>query len=243
MRKKYFIEDYLGKKINHLSVIEDLGIKNGRHKILVQCDCEKKTIKEIRFEGLYSGDTTSCGCHAIKVCSTNNLSHGGYKTREFRCWTNMRQRCNNPNKPIYKYYGGRGISVCPEWEDFAVFLRDMGYAPSPEHTIERVDNDKGYFPENCRWATRKEQSNNLSTNNLVEFNGETKTLAQWSDSLNLPRNMLRNRIFVLGWSIEKALTTRPSPTHPRRRPSRQHTSNEVSPDSKSTPCTCQDGTV
>lgn len=149
------VEDYIGKKIHHLTILEDLGTNHPRYErwVLVQCDCEDKTIKKIRFTSLFRGDLKSCGCQ--------RAPHGRYKDSIYKIWQEMRYRCNNPNRPFYSYYGGRGISVCPEWdESFAAFLKDMGERPSPEYTLDRTDPDGNYCKENCRWATKSEQSRN-----------------------------------------------------------------------------------
>lgn len=88
------------------------------------------------------------------------ISHRLSRTPEYNCWAAMKQRCSNPNDPRYPDYGGRGIAVCKEWDDFSVFFRDMGNRPSPEHSIDRIDNGRGYEPGNCRWAQRSEQMKN-----------------------------------------------------------------------------------
>jgi hypothetical protein len=195
MRRK--IEDYIGTKIEHLTIIEDLGMIGKRHYVLVQCDCKDKTIKKVRFDGLFAktGHTTSCGCYQREVAGIINLRHGGYKSKEFSTWHSMLQRCLNPNSHYYHRYGGRGIKVCEEWKDFANFIKDMGKAPSKKHSIDRINNDKGYFPENCRWVgSQKIQSNNMSRNRHLTYNGKTQTIAQWADELGLDRSTVAHRL-------------------------------------------------
>jgi hypothetical protein len=120
----------------------------------------------------------------------------------------MKDRCLNPNSEQYKYYGGRGITICDRWMDFANFLADMG-KPPPRMTLERVKNNLGYCLENCIWATRREQSNNTRSNRNIAYNGVTASVAEWSERLGLPRNsaLIHQRIDKLGWSEEKAITT------------------------------------
>lgn len=113
----------------------------------------------------------SCGCLNVdvhrEVCIQRNTSHGLSQTAEFTCWVNMRQRCHNPRAPHFKKYGAKGTAVCDRWRySFENFLADMGNRPSPLHTIDRIDNSKGYEPGNCRWATQKEQQNNRSNSRL-----------------------------------------------------------------------------
>lgn len=105
----------------------------------------------------------------------------------------MRYRCNNPTAPNYKLYGGRGITICDEWADFAIFLKDMGEPPTKNHTIERMNNKGNYSPKNCKWATRKEQSNNTRTNIRVECHGSCHTIAEWSDITTIPHHVLRRK--------------------------------------------------
>lgn len=142
---------------------------------------------------------------------TKRIQHGlsgGAKnpTRLYKLWKTMRGRCNNPNKSDYARYGGRGIVVCSEWDNFEVFYKwahANGYQDGL--TIERKNNDKNYEPSNCRWATRKEQARNRNCNHFVTYNAETKTIAEWAECMGIPSNVLRMR-FHRRWSIERSLT-------------------------------------
>jgi len=118
----------------------------------------------------------------------------------------MKSRCNNPNNVSFDNYGGRGISVCGRWDKYQNFISDMGNRPTLKHTLDRIDNDGNYEPSNCRWATRKEQQRNRRTNHIIEFNGESKNITDWSNDLGIKLTTLIGRL-DRGWSIEKTLTT------------------------------------
>lgn len=179
---------------------------------LCQCDCNET--KVIHSRELIQGKTRSCGCYRSEYVAHKNYKHGGCKrldcAPEYVVWFGMIERCTNQNSDCYQNYGGRGINVCPAWRDsFATFLHDMGPRPSPKHSIERVDNSKGYAPDNCRWATAIEQANNKRNNTLVTFDGLTLTAAQaWrlhahpSVSFKTFKSRLKN-----GWNDQKALLT------------------------------------
>jgi hypothetical protein len=148
---------------------------------------------------------------------------------EYASWDGMRSRCCNPKQPTYPNYGGRGITVCPQWKSFAVFLNDMGEKPSPSHTIDRINGSGNYEPGNCRWANRVSQGNNKRNNIVIEANGRRMTLMEWSRELNVPYSALRAR-YHNGWShidiIEKPLMqfTRPPgppPSHSGQNAKRQ----------------------
>lgn len=143
-----------------------------------------------------------------------NLVHGHSirdntqsETPEYRTWTNMKTRCYNVKNKSYSRYGGRGITICDRWRfSFVNFIEDMGKKPSLKHSLDRINNDKGYCKENCYWATIKQQANNTSTNKYITFRGKTQTLRQWTDELGLKYTNIHARIKYYGWSIENAFT-------------------------------------
>lgn len=129
------------------------------------------------------------------------------RTPEYKAWQQMRLRCKDPKHKAYASYGRRGIAVCERWlNSVASFVADMGPKPSPSHEIDRIDNNGGYEPANCRWATRKVNDRNRRNNRLIEFRGETLALAEWCERFGLPSDTVRKRLFA-GWTTEQALTT------------------------------------
>lgn len=138
-------------------------------------------------------------------------THGMSHTPIYRTWCAMLQRCNNTNNPAYARYGGRGISVCQEWQDFEKFHADMGDCPEGM-SLDRIDNDGDYCRENCRWATYRQQSNNTRGNVLIEYQGKELSLAQWARELGVSRNALAVR-YRRGWPVSDILTI---PIKPRK---------------------------
>lgn len=135
------------------------------------------------------------------------IIHGKWKSKEYNSWQHMKRRCNDPNHAKYKDYGARGITVCDRWQSFEMFYADMGDAPSASHTIDRIENNGNYEPSNCRWATKKEQSNNKRNTRLVAYMGEIKSFSEWAEAANMTRDILRTRVDKLGWDFGRAIGT------------------------------------
>lgn len=137
----------------------------------------------------------------------NNPKTGEINSAEYNSWTMMKQRCYNPNRPDYKNYGGRGIKVCQRWlESFNNFYQDMGIRP-PNHTLDRVNNDRDYCPENCKWSNRSEQNSNQRRKwRQLEYMGEKRPISQWGKIKGIGLTTLHERL-DRGWSVEEALTT------------------------------------
>lgn len=190
--------DITGNKYNMLTVIERVGKK-------WKCECDCGNITYVSGGNLKYGGVKSCGCLLHKPRYKHNQSH----TKLYHIWSGIKNRCTNPNFKGYKYYGAKGISVCEEWmnsfESFRDWALDNGYEENL--TIERLDNNLDYCPSNCKWATRKEQSRNRSSNIKITYNGETKILTEWCEELGLEYKRTHNRIYKLGWTYEKAFTT------------------------------------
>ncbi len=129
---------------------------------------------------------------------------------EYAVWRDMGARCRIPRHPQWKYYGGRGITACERWSDFANFLADMGNRPSPRHTLDRIDNDGGYTPENCRWATRRQQMNNTRRNRVIEIKGEERTVTRWARHFGVDPATAWSRIYR-GWDAREAVSLPPVP--------------------------------
>ena len=174
------------------------------------CDCGKQS--SVPTGRLRSGNTRSCGCRKREVLGASTTVHGMHGTRTYRIWKAMLTRCRNPRAKQYKDYGGRGITVCIRWETFANFLADMGEAPL-DGSIERIDNEKGYASENCRWATRAEQNRNARSNIRVTIGRETRVVAEWARMHGIRKSVAYARI-ARGWSLVDACTR---PVRPLRR--------------------------
>jgi len=192
-----------GHIFGDLTVIFFAGREPNHGAALWRCWCARcKNMCTIRAQSLIHSGVKTCGCSSI----THGLTRGG-KPYEYKSWIQMKDRCHNPKSKPYQDYGGRGIFVCEEWRnDFARFLKDVG--PRPKGTsIERIDNNKGYEPGNCKWATVKEQANNRRSSRLIHFDGKSMTLMQWSEHLGIGANTIWARL-NRGWSIQKALSSR-----------------------------------
>ena len=201
------ILDLVGKKYGRLVVIE-YAYRNPRGKSMWKCKCDCGNTKVVLGTHLTSGHTTSCGCYNEEVIKGRNTTHGMSNTRLYNIWRVMLKRCNYENATNYEHYGAKGIRVCKEWYDFETFRKwAMSHNYSDKLTIDRVDNNGDYSPENCRWVDMKTQLRNTTRNKLITFRGETHCMKDWSDILGINYRTLQQRINTYGWSIEKAITT------------------------------------
>lgn len=163
------------------------------------CDCGNKVRVHMSNLRRKENPTRSCGCIQKEVVT----KHGMSSSLEHGVWKAMKDRCYNEKHPHFDDYGGRGITVDDEWrESFEIFIRDMGFRPTADHTLERRNNNEGYSKANCYWATRIEQANNRRSNVHYEFNDQKKTLAEWCRELNLNYNTALFRIHA-GWPLKK----------------------------------------
>ena len=182
------------------------------------CDCGNEKVTE--SWNLQKGYCRSCGClqkEAMAINKYASITHGQSRTRLYTTWIGMKQRCYYPKHRHFDRYGGRGIRVCDEWvHDFPAFQAwAMANGYTDDLTIDRIDVDGNYEPSNCRWATYKDQANNMSSNRMLELNGVTHTLKEWSVITGISRTTIRNRL-DRNWSIEEALTKKPGKNGKKR---------------------------
>lgn len=192
--------DLTGLRFGTLTVLSEVIERNKRGHILykVKCDCGKE--KTVLGASLRSGGSRSCD-----KCYLLTGSHGMWKSKEFSIWSSMKDRCYNPNNSRYENYGERGIVVCERWiNSFANFYTDMG--DSNGLSIDRIDVNSGYCPENCRWATPTVQARNRTNNTTFEYKGEVKCVSEWCEIYNIASSTFHNRL-KRGWSIEKTIET------------------------------------
>ena len=211
--QKYFPNEMIDKKYGNLTVIS-VEKQNGKTFLKCKCDCNNYILRETYM--IATGIVKSCGCSkklAFKNRKTlvgeenGNYKDGRSKHPLYGTWVQMISRCKNPKNRNYDRYGGRGIIVCDEWQDFWSFVKwsdSIGGRPN-NCTLDRIDNNGNYEPENCRWADWRTQTTNKSSNVYIEYNGVSKTITEWCEELNIHTRTLNNRI-NRGWSIERALS-------------------------------------
>ena len=205
--KKPTAPDMIGKRFERLVVVHLVERTTaGLYRWLCQCECGGTTTTNTA--NLRRGHTKSCGCLQRQQASRASRNPFGHShSRLYRRWQMMIQRCHNPKRPDYPNYGGRGIFVADEWRtSFHCFAAAIGPMPSPDHQIERIDNDRNYEPGNVRWATRIEQARNRSTNTHLQIGGQTKTLVEWAEKAGVPYGTFMARLRK-GWSPERAVST------------------------------------
>lgn len=201
--------DLTGRRFGSLTVLsvhDQVASRVYRWKC--QCDCGNTTV--VRANQLRSGGTRSCGCRIHDGVVRRGM-HGQTRTPLYRRWRAMIERTRNPNNDEYRNYGGRGIAVCERWQDFANFAADMGDSFAEDLTLDRIDVDGNYGPENCRWATSGEQQRNKRNNHVVTWRGRTMIVTDWAALLGINPNTLGYRI-RRGWDIERALTKDADPS-------------------------------
>ena len=204
-KKAKNFKDLTGQTFNRLTVIgRGENTKNGKAQWICLCECGQNSV--VTTDSLKRGHTKSCGCLNKENLRKNTRTHGMSSTPEYEIWKTMKRRCHSETKTA-KYYRDRGIKVCDRWlESFENFYSDMGPRPTANHSIERIDNDGDYCPENCKWGTAKEQNNNTRRNVRMTLNGETKTMAEWSEVLGISQGVIGKRKRK-GWSDKDTLTT------------------------------------
>lgn len=197
-------KDVTGQRFGLLTVIKRVeNDKQGNSRWLCKCDCENTAI--VSGKDLQRAHTKSCGCLHEK--------HSKSQTRLYRVWRGMKTRCLNSKYPYYSNYGGRGVQVCEEWKnDFQTFYdwaMKNGYnekAKRGECTLDRIDNNGNYEPNNCRWTTNKQQSRNRRTNHLLTYKGKTQNIIQWVEETGISRSVFVSRL-QNGWNMEKIIKT------------------------------------
>ena len=205
-----------GSVFGSLTVLDTPEELSARRRVLCRCVCGSPV--EVYETNLHSKRGWACACSSREALRAANTTHGLNGSAEHRVWSGMKNRCENPRNRSFPGYGGRGITVCERWQDFANFLVDMGERPSPRHTIERKDNERGYEPGNCCWATPERQANNKRNNRVIEHAGRAMTMAAWAREIGLSADALERRLNLLKWPIKKAIETPArgwGPGHPR----------------------------
>ena len=211
------MRDITGEQFGRWVVRGMLG-KNKHGQRLCEAECQCGVKRPVAVHQLVSGLSKSCGCITLDRLTKHGEAGHDHNTRsaEYHAWHQLNDRCLKTNRPGSPNYSGRGITVCVRWRRgtpnaFENFLTDIlstiGRRPSPEYTIDRIDNNGDYEPGNIQWATPKQQSRNKRTNRLLTLNGVTKTLIEWSEITGINRQTIKSRIDRSGWSIEQALTT------------------------------------
>jgi len=207
-------KDLTGRKFGKWTVLErasPVKRKDGRvmRYWLCKCSCDKGTTRIVLERSLLDGTSTSCGCNRADTSKERkiNSTHGMSTSRLYAIYKHMHHRCYNQNDINYKNYGGRGITVCDEWhtfESFCEWANLNGY--SDDLSIDRIDVDKWYAPDNCRWSDSKTQANNKTNNRRYTYHGETHTIAEWARIYEIDYKLLWRRLYN-GWTIQRALLT------------------------------------
>lgn len=195
------IMDLTGHVYTRLKVLEYAGKTKA---VLWKCLCECGREKIVQANNLRSGHTKSCGCLQEELKGKHSITHGKTGSRAYNTWASMRQRCKNPHKEGYKWYGGKGIKVCEEWESFENFYRDMGDPPD-KFELDRIDGNKEYSKENCKWVSHEENMSHASNAVLLQYKGKEMPIRRIASITGVEYNALRRRIRDWGMSVEEAV--------------------------------------
>lgn len=200
----------IGKRFGRLTVVsEAAATRNAKGKTPRRwnCSCDCGGTTTVSGHDLRSGHTSSCKCLHKESLRRRLMTHGKSSSQEYKIWSSMLTRCFNKNCKSYKRYGGIGITVCERWKNsFTDFLNDIGTRPSPGHSLDRIDNAKGYEPGNVRWATADVQIRNTKRTKLFLYKGKTLCVSDWADLYGIPRATLISRV-AAGWTINRAIET------------------------------------
>ena len=202
-------DNLINKKYGKLTILQEADKDIYGHKmVLCRCDCGKEIITI--YSAVLNGRAKSCGC------LRKETKYGGNRQKHpriYKIWHSMRDRCERQKNTAFQHYGGRGISVCDEWsrkpdgfENFCNWAINNGY--SDDLTIDRIDVNKGYFPDNCRWVSYRTQANNKTNTIRVEYNGVVKPLSEWVETLNMEYSLVVSRLKA-GWSVKEAFEKEP----------------------------------
>lgn len=197
----------IGEKIGRLTIIEEVPERSSDNRRMVKCKCDCGNYAVVRLYEILRKRTTSCGC----MRGTKDGEPTRHGTRLYDVWKGMRARCSNPNHTGYSYYGGRGIKICPEWDDYVAFKKwafTHGYdkdAPKGKCTLERIDSNKDYEPDNCKWVSMAEQNNNKRNSFKIKYKSETHTLSEWSKITGVPWGTIRNR-YLAGYPLDEVFS-------------------------------------
>lgn len=207
--------DLEGKRYGKLMVVKRMANRDKAVTVWeCKCDCGNTTI--VTSANLRSGRTKSCGCLRGIVSKQKATTHGMSKSKLYYIWSDIKQRCYQKNNPAFKFYGGRGIKMCNEW--FKSYERFMKWAEINGYheglTIERIDVNGDYCPDNCKWIQLSEQAQNRRSNILIDYNGESHCLSEWCNIYKVNYYLVYNRIHKNKWSFERAIS---EPAHVEKR--------------------------
>lgn len=199
---------FAGQKFTRWTVVsksKSIRYVNGTSVPIWLCKCDCGSTKEVRAVHLRSGKSGSCGCLQKEIAAETSFKHGEHNAPMYVVWVALLQRCENPKNKSYKNYGARGITVCPEWHDYAIFHRDMAPAYQNGLTIDRKNNDQGYSPENCRWVSNKVNCRNRPKVLMVDWQGISLPLNDLAERYGIKQHTLYSRYRLKGWPLEKSL--------------------------------------